>query len=112
MFKGVQRKLISADLTGYRFESAYADHPLDAFRLAVSLKPNLVITSLEFDNPNRLELKRALRGVYAASTTPIILLTSHSIDQMREALPEHTKAIHKDAGFATKLTEAIETFGI
>ena len=112
MSKGVQRKLVSADLTGNGFELAYADHPLDAFRLAVSLKPNLVVTSLEFDNLNGLELTRALRGVDATSTTPIVLLTSHSIDQMGEALPEPTRAIHKDAGFATKLTEAIETFGI
>ena len=60
MSKGVQRKLVSADLTGNGFELAYADHPLDAFRLAVSLKPNLVVTSLEFDNLNGLELTRAL----------------------------------------------------
>tara|TARA_B100000676_G_scaffold242956_1_gene244542 strand:- start:594 stop:1340 length:747 start_codon:yes stop_codon:yes gene_type:complete len=87
MSKGVQRKLVSADLTGNGFELAYADHPLDAFRLAVSLKPNLVVTSLEFDNLNGLELTRALRGVDATSTTPIVLLTSHSIDQMGKRSP-------------------------
>ena len=46
MSKGVQRKLVSANLTGNGFELAYADHPLNAFRLAVSLEPNLVVTPL------------------------------------------------------------------
>ena len=48
--KGVQRKLVIANLTGNGFELAYADHPLNAFRLAISLKPNLAVTSLEFEN--------------------------------------------------------------
>lgn len=110
--KGVQRKLVIANLTGNGFELAYADHPLNAFRLAISLKPNLAVTSLEFENLYNLKLTRAIHGVDATSTTPIVLLTSHSIDQMGEALPEHTRAINKDVGFDTKLTEAIQTFGI
>ena len=87
------------------------DHPLNAFRLAISLKPNLAVTSLEFENLYNLKLTRAIHGVDATLTTPIVLLTSHSIDQMGSA-PEHTRAINKDVGFDTKLTEAIQTFGI
>ena len=46
MSKGVERKLVIANLSGNGFELADADHPLDAFRLAVSLEPNLVDTPL------------------------------------------------------------------
>ena len=76
MTKGVQRKLVTTDLSNNGFELAYTDHPLDAFRLNVSLKPNLVITSLEFDNLSGLELAKASRGVDVMSETPVVLLTS------------------------------------
>ena len=46
MSKGVQRKLVIANLTGNGFELADADHPLYAFRLAISLEPTLVVTPL------------------------------------------------------------------
>ena len=108
MTKGVQRKLITADLSNNCFELAYADHPLDTFRLAVSLKPNLVITSLEFDNLSVLELAKALRGVDAMSETPVILLTSHAVEGMSDELLPHSRAIHKDSRFAAKLADAIQ----
>ena len=108
MTKGVQRKLITADLSNNYFELAYADHPLDTFRLAVSLKPNLVITSLEFDNLSGLELAKALRGVNAMSETPVVLLTSHEVEGMSDKLPPHSRAIHKDFRFAAKLADAIQ----
>lgn len=111
MTKGVQRKLVTADLSNKGFELAYADHPLDAFRLAVSLKPNLVITSLEFDSLSGLELARALRGVDVLSETPVVLLTNHAVEGMSEALPSHSLAIHKDSRFAAKLADALQELG-
>jgi chemotaxis protein histidine kinase CheA len=111
MTKGVQRKLVTADLSNNGFELAYADHPLDAFRLAVSLKPNLIITSLEFDNLSGLELAKALRGVDAMSETPVVLLTSHAVEGMSDELPPHSRAIHKDSRFAAKLADALQELG-
>lgn len=111
MTKGVQRKLVTADLSGNGFELAYADHPLDAFRLAVSLKPGLIITSLEFDTLSGLELARAIRGVAATSETPVVLLTSHAVENIVEELPAFSRAIHKDSKFTTKLSEALSDFG-
>lgn len=111
MSKGVQRKLVTSDLSACGFELAYADHPLDAFRLAVSLKPDLIITSLEFDNLSGMELARALRGVGSMSETPIVLLTSHSIENIADDLPNATRAVRKDAGFADRLKEALSQFG-
>jgi CheY-like chemotaxis protein/HPt (histidine-containing phosphotransfer) domain-containing protein len=111
MAKGVQRKLVTTDLSNNGFELAYADHPLEAFRLAVSLKPNLIITSLEFDNLSGLELAKALRGVDAMSEIPVILLTSHAVEGMSEALPPYSRAIHKDSHFAAKLTDTLQDLG-
>lgn len=111
MSKGVQRKLVTADLSAAELELAYADHPFDAFRLAVSLKPDLIVTSVEFDGLSGLELARALRGVGVTSKTPVVLLTSHAVNEMAEDLPVHTHAIHKDAGFAAKLKETLGKIG-
>jgi len=74
----------------------------------VSLKPNLVITSLEFDNLSGLELAKALRGVNAMSETPVVLLTSHEVEGMSDKLPPHSRAIHKDSRFAAKLADAAQ----
>ena len=111
MTKGVQRKLVTSDLPNNCFELAYADHPLDAFRLAVSLNPNVIITSLEFNNLGGLELTKALRGLDAMSETQIVLLTSHAIEGMSDELPPHSRAIHKDSRFAAKLADAIQELG-
>ncbi len=91
----MKRKLVTADLSNNGFELAYADHPLDAFRLAVSLKPNLIITSLEFDNLSGLELAKALRGVDAMSETPVVLLTSHAVEGMSDELPRTAEPFTK-----------------
>lgn len=109
MTKGVQRKLVTSDLPNNCFELAYADHPLDAFGLAVSLKPNLIITSLEFDNLNGLELAKAPCGADAMSETPVVLLTSHAVEGMSDQLPPHGRAIHKDSRFAAKLADAMRS---
>lgn len=111
MPKGVQRKLVTSDLTAAGLEIAYADHPLEAFNLAVSLRPDLLVTSVEFDNLSGLELSRALRGVNATAEMPIILLTSHAVDQMSERLPKNVYAIHKDANFASKLGDTLGELG-
>ena len=112
MTKGVQRKLVTTDLSNNGFELAYTDHPLDAFRLNVSLKPNLVITSLEFDNLSGLELAKALRGVDAMSETPVVLLTSMRSRECPTNSPPHSRAIHNDSRFAAKLADAAQEIGL
>jgi len=47
------------------FELAFANQPLEAFSLVVSLKPDLVVSSLEFDELSGLELAWSLRAVRA-----------------------------------------------
>lgn len=111
MSKGVQRKVVAADLSANGFEIAYADHPLDAFRLAVSLKPSLIATSLEFDNLSGLELARALRGVDVTTETPFVIMTSHAVDGLGQQLPSQTAAIQKDAEFRSKLGNTLSEFG-
>ena len=65
MLKGVQRKLITQELVSCEFELAFANQPLEAFSLVVSLKPDLVVSSLEFDELSGLELAWSLRAVRA-----------------------------------------------
>tara|TARA_E500000331_G_scaffold60050_1_gene54500 strand:+ start:624 stop:980 length:357 start_codon:yes stop_codon:yes gene_type:complete len=112
MSKIVQRKLVTSDLSNNCFELAYADHPLDAFGLAVSLKPNLIITSLEFDNLNGLELAKAPCGADAMSETPVALLTSHAVEGISDQLPPHSRAIHKASRFAAKFADTKKEVGL
>ena len=96
MPKGVQRKLITQELVSCGFELAFANQPLEAFSLVVSLKPDLVVSSLEFDELSGLELAWSLRAVRALKQTPIVLLSSHDTAKIKpERIPEDTQVIHK-----------------
>ena len=112
MPKGVQRKMLITELSSCGFELAFSDHPLEAFRLAVVLKPDLIVTSFEFDDLNGLELANAFRAVKAISKTPIVLLTSHSVEQMEGPVPDNMQVVSKGRDFAPELASKLMQFGL
>lgn len=113
MPKGVQRKLITQELISCGFELAFANRPLEAFSLAVSLKPDLIVSSLEFPELSGLELAWSLRAVKATREIPIVLLTSHETEKLAcENVPAETQVVHKGPQFASDLASILMQRGM
>ena len=113
MPKGVQRKLITQELVSCGFELAFSNRPLEAFSLIVSLKPDLIVSSMEFDELSGLELAWSLRAVKAGRQTPIVLLTSHDTAKIKpDNIPEDTQVIHKGLEFAGELATLLMQRGM
>lgn len=113
MQKGVQRRLITTELVSRGFEMAFSSHPIEAFGLVISLKPKLIVSSMEFDQLSGLELARAFRAVDAAKNIPIVLLTSYDLEKLNGTqMPEHTRVIHKGPSFASELGDQLMNVGM
>lgn len=108
MQKGVQRRLITTELVSRGFEMAFSNHPLEAFSLVVSLKPDLIVSSIEFDQLSGLELARAFRAVKAAKNIPIVFLTSYDKKKLENTqFPENTHVVQKGPHFASELGDQL-----
>jgi CheY-like chemotaxis protein/HPt (histidine-containing phosphotransfer) domain-containing protein len=113
MPKGVQRKVITQELVSCGFNLAFANRPLEAFSLAVSLKPDLIVSSMEFSELSGLELAWSLRAVKAIRDTPIVILTSHETGKLAcEKVPSDTQVIHKGPEFAADLANLLMQKGM
>lgn len=113
MQKGVQRRLITTELVSRGFEMAFSSHPLEAFGLVISLKPKLIVSSIEFDQLSGLELACAFRAVDAAKNIPIVLLTSYDKKKLGQTqLPENTSIIQKGPNFASELGDQLMNVGM
>jgi chemotaxis protein histidine kinase CheA len=112
MPKGTWRSLVSTELSAAGYELAFSDEPVQAFGLAVTVKPDLIVSSVEFDKLSGPEFASALQAIKATAKTPIILLTSHSVEALQAILPAGATAIHKDAGFASALAVKLTGFGL
>ncbi len=113
MPKGVQRKLITQELVSCGFELSFANSPLEAFSLAVSLRPDLIVSSLEFEPLNGLELACSLFAVKSTRDIPIVLLTSHDSKKIAsDKVPENAQLIRKGPEFASDLANLLMQKGM
>lgn len=112
MPKGVQRKLVGSELTSCGFELAFADKAVDAFALAVSFKPNMIVSSVEFDLLSGVELAKALRAISATSETPFVLCTSHADVKAEKNLPHNIHIVRKEQGYAVTLAKTLMKVGV
>ena len=79
----------------------------------VSLKPDLVVSSLEFDELSGLELAWSLRAVRALKQIPIVLLTNHDTAKIKpERIPEDTQVIQKGREFGVDLANLLMQKGM
>lgn len=110
--KGAWRSLMSNALAAAGFELAYSDHPIEAFGLALTLKPDLLVSSVEFDKLSGIELAGALRAVAATAATPVLLTTSHDIGELGADLPDTVRVIPKDRNVTEALGRTLRALGL
>lgn len=79
------RKMVSFTLTGAGFHVVEAVDGQDAFEKAQSHSIDLVLTDQNMPRLDGLGLTRKLRDHPKFKTTPILILTTESSDQMKQA---------------------------
>lgn len=79
------RKMVSFTLVGAGFQVVEAVDGVDAFEKAQKQKFDLVLTDHNMPRLDGIGLVRKLREQPAYATTPILILTTESSDQMKQA---------------------------
>ncbi len=79
------RKMVSFTLTGAGYRVTEAVDGVDAFEKAQLQAFDLVLTDQNMPRLDGLGLTKKLRETPAFATTPILILTTESSDQMKQA---------------------------
>ena len=79
------RKMVAFTLTGAGYHVVEAVDGQDAFEKAQTHSIDLVLTDQNMPNMDGLSLTRKLREHPKFKTTPILILTTESSDQMKQA---------------------------
>ncbi|MCW9034140.1 MAG: response regulator [Alphaproteobacteria bacterium] len=113
MPKGVQRKLIGTELASCGFEISFSENPVEAISLALSIKPDIIVSSTEFEEMTGIELANVFKAIKITREMNFVLTTSHDDgDPALSELPEGTSIIHKSGDFAEELTECLINMGV
>ncbi len=113
MPKGIQRKFIGTELASCGFEISFSEKPVEAIGLALSLKPDIVVSSTEFEDISGIELANVFKSIKNTEDINFVLTTSHDEDDPHlKELPEGTAIIHKSSNFAEELTESLINMGV
>ena len=79
------RKMVSFTLVGAGFQVVEAVDGIDAFEKALKQQFDLVLTDQNMPRLDGIGLVRKLREQPAYAQTPILILTTESSDQMKQA---------------------------
>lgn len=79
------RQMVNFTLSSVGHEVIEATNFDDALKLASSKKFDLVISDINMPGKNGIELVRALRALPAFKLTPILLLTTESESEIKQA---------------------------
>ncbi|NQV55686.1 MAG: Hpt domain-containing protein [Rhodospirillales bacterium] len=113
MPKGVQRSIVGSELASCGFNLSFASDPLQAIELAISLKPDVILSNQEFSNISGTELAAVFAAIKSTSGSEFALMTSH--DELGAAdanLPGGIHVIHKGKDFLENLTECLIELGL
>jgi len=103
MPKGLQRKIISRELTTFGFRVIIAESSLSAVDLAITLRPDVVISSFVLDRISGLELARVLGAIDATSGHKFLLMTASEDIDDKTVVPDHVTVVRKGRSFSAEL---------
>jgi len=110
--KGIQQKIISRELASSGFRLTNASGIVQAIEYALELKPDLIITAMEFEGGNGLELASALSSFSLLAHTRIAVLTSLDPQQINKMEPPpNTTLLAKGSSFSAQLLSFIRSAG-
>ena len=113
MPQGLQRKLVGTELASCGFDVSFAKDPLEAINLAITLKPQVVLSNQEFDIISGADLAGIFAIVKATRNSHFAVVTSHDEKEGELAqLPAKVRILKKDRKFMDNLTEYLVDIGL
>lgn len=108
MPRGVQRKIISQELAQLGYKVAILDKAIEAIDMALTLKPDYVITTMALERMTGIEMAWALQMFEATRKVKVAVVTADDITtDMLESLPPQTTLIKKGPRFSLELMSFI-----
>ena len=112
MAKGAQRKIIGKELAACGFQVINSDTPVDAIRIAIAQKPDIIIASRVMEEMNGSEFAQVMNVLDATRECRVVIATSSDSDENNGVtLPEDTAVVHKGATFIDELTDQLDIWG-
>lgn len=108
MPRGFQRKLVGTELSASGFDISFVEGPIQSIELALSVKPDAILSSQELTDFSGLELATIFKSIHATSKIPFVILTTHEEDFIsKSAIKDEVHVVHKDKDFIRELTKLL-----
>src|SRR5262245_58065597 len=92
------------------YETCYAENGEDGFHLALTEKPDLVLTDLEMPTANGVDLIRMLRATKETAHLPVIAMTAYRTIRVEAARRAGANGVHYKPIKFDQLHALIEQF--
>jgi CheY-like chemotaxis protein/HPt (histidine-containing phosphotransfer) domain-containing protein len=104
-------RMLARELANCGYHSDVVSDPFEAMRLAVTKKPDIILTSAVLDGLNGVDLMRAMLGMRQTAGVPKAVVTSFDADHIElRGLPKHVGVVrlgaHVSDDLASLLTQA------
>ena len=110
MPRGIQRKIISRELSALGFKVIIVENSMQAIDLAITLKPEIVISSFILDRLSGIELARILNAMNSTKHHKFLLMTSSDAEDILGDIPENVRIAEKGRAFARELIAFLNEF--
>ena len=108
MPRGVQRKIIAQELAQFGYKVHILDDPIRAIDMAITLKPDFVISTMGLERVTGLEFAWILRMISTTQNVKCAVVTSDDLtDDLIEQVPPKATLIKKGPSFAAELMRFI-----
>ena len=113
MPQSVQRKIIGHELADFGFRVNFQENPILAVDLALTLKPELIITSQLMVSMTGIELANVLQSISGTQDVNVIILTASKIsEKLTNACPPRAKIIQKGPDFSREFIGFMNKTGL
>lgn len=113
MPKGVQRKIVGRELTAFGFNVIIAETALEAIDLAMTHRPELIISSMVLDRMSGVELARVFSVIDVTKHHKCLIISAsdNAVDSGIE-LPPNVRVVQKGVNFARDLIAFLTDHGL
>ena len=108
----VWQKIMVQEMTQRGYRVSLADRAVEAIDMAVMMKPQLMVTSLELDRMTGLELASVLSVIKHTQATKVLILSTKSQKDLdRLVQPANVSFLSKGPGYRDGLSEWLSEIG-
>lgn len=101
MPKGLQRKIVTSELSQFGFSVLIAENSLDAIEKGMRMQPNLFLSSMILEDITGPELAGIFNAIKTTANCPFLLMSATDIDpEERAGYPKNVFVLRKGPKFA------------